>query len=394
MQRSTLYIHRLGTASAAGIGLAALRRTLFEPESTGMRFHSGLAPEPTKPYYCGLLPELKFDSKNDRTKQLLDLCLSQINDLQDLLSEVADERIAVVLGACTAGMHSVESGMLSYVQQQVLPDGFNIRELNLFEPARYVASRINAKGPVYTISNACASGLMAVESAAALLRADLADIVITGGCDGFCQFTNAGFSSLSAVSAEPCAPFDENRKGINLGEGGALMVLSRSKKNALFAFSGMGLSTDAYHLSAPEPNGTQASFAMRQAVESAGISPEDIDLIIAHGTGTSLNDAMEARAIHDVFGNSVPCASYKALSGHTLAGAGALQVAIAAALLCDNPEGKLAPSAGIRTKDPNLADIRVLTAQEQLGRALNHIVVNAFAFGGSNASAVFSRVQS
>ena len=393
MPRSAIYIHHIGTASAAGIGLKALRRTLFDHRASGMRFHSGLAPEPTASYYCGLLSEIESDPKNNRTKQLLDLCLEQMSDLPKLLSGADPGRIAVVLGACTAGMHSIETGMASYVRQQVLPGEFDVRELNLFEPSRHVASRINARGPVYTISNACASGLMAIESAAELLRADLADVVITGSCDGFCQFTNAGFSALSAVSADPCTPFSENRKGINLGEGGALLAMSREKVNSLFAFRGIGLTTDAYHLSAPEPNGGQASQAMRQAVENAGIAPQNIDLVIAHGTGTPLNDTMEAKAIHSVFGSNVPCASYKALTGHTLAGAGALQAAIAAALLIDNPEGRLAASASILPKDRDLAAANFLTSEIRLGRAPEHIVVNAFAFGGSNASAVFSQVH-
>ena len=224
---------------------------------------------------------------------------------------------------------------------------------------------------------------MALESAAQLLCADLADLVIAGGCDGFCQFTNAGFSALSAVSSEPCTPFAESRKGINLGEGGALVAMSRQASEALLAYGGAGLTTDAHHLSAPEPEGIQA----------AGIAPTDVDLVLAHGTGTPLNDSMEAKAIEAVFGSTTPCASYKALSGHTLAGAGALQAAIAVALLTDNPDGVLPPSAGIETTDPALAPAHVLTQTRVLGREIRHIVSNAFAFGGSNASAVFSRVS-
>lgn len=114
--------------------------------------------------------------------------------------------------------------------------------------------------------------------------------------------------------------------------------------------------------------------------------------MIAHGTGTPLNDAMESKAVHAVFGPTVPCASFKALSGHTLAGAGALQAACAAALLIDNPEGYLAPSANLDTIDPQLAAVDVVQTRRALGRPLNHVLANAFAFGGSNASAVFSRV--
>lgn len=132
---------------------------------------------------------------------------------------------------------------------------------------------------------------------------------------------------------------------------------------------------------------------MRLALESARLAPEDIDLVIAHGTGTPLNDAMEARAVHDVFGSAVPCASYKALSGHTLAGAGALQGALAAALLTDNPEGIVPRSTNLTVRDSSLVDARIAETDLRLDRPLSHVVVNAFAFGGSNASAVFSRVE-
>ena len=407
MSRSALYIHSLGTVSAAGIGLQQLRQTLFGQRSSAMRFHNGLAPDPNKAFFCGFLSDLKPTNDSNRTALLLELCLKQMPELHELLRTVAPDRVAVVLGACTSGMHCIEEDMSEYVRTQQLPKNFSIRNLNLFEPARFVADKIGALGPVYTVSNACASGLLALESAAQLLCADLADLVIAGGCDGFCQFTNAGFSALSAVSSEPCTPFAESRKGINLGEGGALVAMSRQASEALLAYGGAGLTTDAHHLSAPEPEGIQAAEAMRlaepegiQAAEAmrlalvaAGIAPTDVDLVLAHGTGTPLNDSMEAKAIEAVFGSTTPCASYKALSGHTLAGAGALQAAIAAALLTDNPDGVLPPSAGIEATDPALAPAHVLTQTRVLGREIRHIVANAFAFGGSNASAVFSRVS-
>lgn len=393
MSRSALYIHSLGTVSAAGIGLQELRQTLFGQRSSAMRFHNGLAPDPNKTFYCGFLSDLTPSQNSNRTAMLLELCLEQMSELQELLPSIAPDRVAVVLGACTSGMHRIEEGMSEYVRTQQLPENFSIRDLNLFEPARFVADIIGARGPVYTVSNACSSGLLALESAAQLLGANLADLVIAGGCDGFCQFTNAGFSALSAVSPEPCTPFSAGRKGINLGEGGALVAMTRHCSNAFLAYRGAGLTTDAHHLSAPEPEGIQAAQAMRLALESAGLCLADIDLVIAHGTGTPLNDSMEAKAIERVFGTDVPCASYKSLSGHTLAGAGALQAAIAAALLTDNPDGVLPPSAGIETVDPTLAPAHVLTQTRVLGREIRHIVANAFAFGGSNASAVFSRVS-
>lgn len=394
MSQCASYIHSLGTVSAAGIGLSALRETLFGQRASDMRYHSGLAPDTQKSFYCGFLSELIPDSASNRTELLLDLCLQQMQELNTLLSTVDNSRVAVVLGACTSGMHRIEEAMFSYAHTHRLPAQFSVRNLNLFEPARYVAKKIRARGPVYTVSNACASGLMAIESAALLLESGLADLVITGGCDGFCQFTNAGFSALSAVSPEPCRPFDRNRKGINLGEGGALFAMTRNDSGALCAYTRAGLTTDAYHLSAPEPEGKMAAQAMRLALKNANLSPDAIDLVLAHGTATALNDSMEANAIYNVFGSHVPCASYKALSGHTLAGAGALQAAIAIALLTKNSQGKIPASSGLSVKDPTLAPANVLATECALGRPIHHIVANAFAFGGANASAVFSRIES
>ncbi len=392
MSRPPLYLQSLGTASAAGVGLDELRKTLFGDRPPAMRARTGLAPDRSQSYCCGLVPGLAAGSAESRTKQLIELCLDQMPGLKQTLQTFEPERIAVVLGACTSGMDRVEAAMAEHAASGRLPEDFRVRDLNLFEPARFAARAIGAKGPAYTVSNACASGLMALESAAQLLLAGLADAVLTGGCDGFCQFTNAGFCALSAVSAEPCHPFSRGRKGINLGEGGALMLMTKNPEGALMAYSGAGLTTDAHHLSAPEPQGLEAARAMRLALQTAGLEAADIDLVIAHGTGTPLNDSMEARAVHAVFGNRTPCASYKALSGHALAGAGALQAAAAAALLTGNPQGRLAASAGLLEKDPELAPAHILDHNEELGRPLNHILVNAFAFGGSNASAVFSRV--
>ena len=158
MPRSALYIHSLGTVSAAGIGLQELRQTLFGQHSSAMRFHTGLAPDPNKAFYCGFLSDLTPSQNSNRTAMLLELCLEQMSELQELLPSIAPDRVAVVLGACTSGMHRIEEGMSEYVRTQQLPENFSIRDLNLFEPARFVADKIGARGPVYTVSNASLPG--------------------------------------------------------------------------------------------------------------------------------------------------------------------------------------------------------------------------------------------
>ena len=194
-----------------------------------------------------------------------------------------------------------------------------------------------------------------------------------------------------------------DRHGINLGEGGALVVLTRDRTaSALAAVTGVGETCDAHHISAPDPTGAGAANAMKLALESGGFSPNEIDLVSAHGTGTQQNDAAEALAIAEVIGANVPVASYKRLTGHTLAGAGALQAAIAAAHFIDNPDGRLAANASDKPADPALG-IRVIddvsddsqnSAQDNiLHRPVRHVATNAFAFGGSNACIIYSNPQ-
>lgn len=147
MPRSALYIHSLGTVSAAGIGLQELRQTLFGQHSSAMRFHTGLAPDPNKAFYCGFLSDLTPSQNSNRTAMLLELCLEQMSELQELLPSIAPDRVAVVLGACTSGMHRIEEGMSEYVRTQQLPENFSIRDLNLFEPARFVADKLGRAVP-------------------------------------------------------------------------------------------------------------------------------------------------------------------------------------------------------------------------------------------------------
>ena len=189
-------------------------------------------------------------------------------------------------------MHEIEIGMKRLKEEGQLPDNFSVDALNLGKPAEYIAHRIGAAGPVYTVSNACASGAMAIASGAALIRAGLADVVVAGGIDGFSRFTTLGFYGLGALSLNPCRPFAQDRSGINLGEGGALVILSREESPMELA--GYGVTSDAHHASAPHPEGLQASCAMEKALREARLMQEDIDFVSAHGTATPLNDAMDS----------------------------------------------------------------------------------------------------
>jgi 3-oxoacyl-[acyl-carrier-protein] synthase-1 len=213
-----------------------------------------------------------------------------------------------------------------------------------------------------------------------------------GGADTLCGLTVAGFSSLEAVSADPCLPFSGDRRGITIGEGGALFLLTREE--AEIALLGVGESSDAHHLSAPEPEGRGACAAMAEALGDAGLTPADIAYVNLHGTATQLNDAMESRAVNALFGADMPCSSTKALTGHTLGAAGAVEAAFLWLMLSEacNPERLLPPQAGGGARDETMPPLHLVRPGERLGEGGRHAALSSsFAFGGSNCALVLGR---
>lgn len=392
MHSPSAYVSSIATVSAAGLGLAELRHTLLKAPERRLPTTTALS---DKPLVWGLVEDALLPTPEvTRTERLVLACLAQIeDDVTRLIAHLGPDRVGVVLGSCTSGSLEIEQGMREHATTGALPQNFDIAHLNIHEPARFLANRLGITGPVWTLSNACSSGAIALISAIRLVASGLADAVIAGGIDGASHLTTAGFQALGAVSPAPCVPFDSRRCGINLGEGGALFVVTREAPDVAdtVAVAGFCETSDAHHISAPDPSGVQASRCMREALAMSGLTSQSVDLVSAHGTGTRLNDEAEMRAISAVFGSDVPVVSYKALSGHTLAGAGALQCAIAAALLIDNPEGVL-PSPGIASPESIDVPVQLLTETRRLGRPLTAVMTNAFAFGGSNASLLFSRI--
>jgi 3-oxoacyl-[acyl-carrier-protein] synthase-1 len=214
--------------------------------------------------------------------------------------------------------------------------------------------------------------------------------VITGGIDSLCAFTVAGFLSLESVSATQCNPLSANRNGINIGEGAALFLMSREP--AAVSLRGWGESSDAHHMSAPDPSGKGASIAINRALARAGITPAQIDYINLHGTATVQNDAMESRAVHALFGNATATSSTKPFTGHALGAAGAIEAALCwLAMQDDNPEGILPPHLWDGVADPALPGLHTVEVGARLGRPVRWSLSNSFAFGGANAALVFGR---
>ncbi|SQC92105.1 3-oxoacyl-[acyl-carrier-protein] synthase 2 [Cedecea neteri] len=220
-----------------------------------------------------------------------------------------------------------------------------------------------------------------------LIEADLVDVAIVGGADTLSRMPVNGFNSLESLSTTRCQPFGRDRCGITVGEGAALMLLTREPQS--IALLGVGESSDAHHISAPHPEGEGAVRAIRQALADAGLHPHEIGYINLHGTATSLNDRVEARVIHDLFGSSVPCSSTKHLTGHTLGAAGITEAAISMLIL----ERRLPlPVQDFSQSpfDPALPENGIVRQSQPLARPT--ILSNSFAFGGNNVSILLGRM--
>lgn len=256
-------------------------------------------------------------------------------------------------------------------------------------PAAAVARAFDLAGPVQTIVNACASGSDAIGIGAGWIRAGLCDLVIAGGTDELCRVTYNGFISLMITDPAPCRPFDAERNGLNLGEGAAAMVLEpgttqRSGSHIRARVAGYGAASDAYHLTAPRPDGRGLSRALARALADAGTGIKDIGFINAHGTGTRDNDKVEMAVFREHL-PGIPFLSTKGYTGHTLGAAGALEAVFTVA--CMNL-GKIPPSRGFSNPDPE-SGLSPVTSP--LAIKAPAAISQSVAFGGNNAVLVFTR---
>ena len=323
-----------------------------------------------------------------RNNQLLLAALAQIRPaLDEALATFGPARVGLVLGTSTAGIGEAELAIATARRGEAVPTAFDYRQQELGSPSEFLARHLGLEGPAYTLSTACSSSARAFISGQRMLAAGLVDAVLVGGADSLCGLTLNGFDSLESLSGTLCQPFDNGRQGINIGEGAALFLLSRQP--APLALLGVGESSDAWHISAPHPDGVGAEAAMGMALAQAGLTPEQVGYINLHGTATRLNDAMESQAVYRLFGDRVPCSSTKPLTGHVLGAAGAIEAALACLLL---ERALPLPPQRVMTGDPALAPIRLVSGTTPL--ATPRILSNSFAFGGNNVSLLFGKSAS
>ncbi|MDN4051869.1 beta-ketoacyl-ACP synthase [Massilia sp. YIM B02763] len=392
-----LYLNDCAIVCALGSGREAVQRRLLDEAKSGLRVSDVCSPGRPLPLGrvdaalpdVGHLP-LPLRSRNN---QLALAALAQIRPAVDAaIARYGSARVGVVVGTSTSGVAAAEAALAAHAHTGALPQDFHYGQQEMGSPADLLARELGAGGPAYVHSSACSSSAKALASAARLIRMGVCDAVVAGGADTLCGFTVAGFGALDSVSAAPCNPLGAQRDGINLGEGAALFLMSREP--AAVALCGWGESSDGYHMSAPDPAGGGARLAMTAALRRAGIDADAIDYINLHGTATVQNDAMEARAVADLFGSAVAVSSTKPFTGHTLGAAGAVEAALCwLAMQDDNPDGKLPPHLWNGERDPALPSLNVAVPGARLGRPLRWALSNSFAFGGSNATLVFGRTR-
>ena len=404
-----VYLNALGLNCALGQGKQAVATALFAGDSSGMQAQTGWVAERalTVGAVPGDLPELPDlpGHPPSRNNQLLLAAALEIEpELRAAISHFGTERIAVVLGTSTSGIEEASQNIAHYLKQGELPAHYGYAQQELAEPANFLSDWLGLSGPCFSISTACTSGARALLSAQRLLNLGVCAAVICGGVDSLCRLTLNGFSALEAVSAERCNPFSVNRHGINIGEGAALFLmtkepmtkepLSGAARSAVprgavsITLLGGGASSDAHHISAPQPDGLGAQAAMRKALTAAGLSANQVDYLNLHGTATTHNDAMESQAVQAIFPHGVPCSSSKPMVGHTLGAAGALEAAFCWLTLSQyNPQQLLPPHLWDGQADPALPALNLVQPGTQLSNTRpRRLMSNSFAFGGNNIS--------
>lgn len=397
----------LGAVSALGVGAEAnwlaardgvcgIKSTLFDPGPHAPGTFTLPAAKLAPGYAAALEARMgrKISAMLDPFALMQLAAAFEALDHAGLIGETAlDQRTAVVVGQGMCGMDTAEKCFERfYGQKTERMHPATVPKIMVSAPASAVAMQFGIHGPVFATSSACASSAHAIIQGASLIETGLADVAVVGGSEAVATATTMrGWISIQALSDGPCRPFSINRDGMAIAEGGAALVLETlehaEKRGAkpLGEYLGGGMSSDAGHITQPSLEGPVA--AMRQAAKTAELGRAKAVLVSAHGTGTLLNDKNETAALREVFGADVmrhPVIATKSAHGHLIGGSAALQAVIALRALAE----RLAPPIlNYLGPDPECS-LNLVTQKVQETTA-DHLLLNAFAFGGLNASIVF-----
>lgn len=391
MVRRRFGLTDLGIVNALGAGKAVIAEAIAAGRSgidpAGARLIDGVA-VPFARFRGALPPPPKaLSAFASRNFDLALLAVEQIRPgVEAARARYGAHRIGIVAGSSTGGFDEAEQAYLHFVETGAWPADYDFSRQEIGALSEGLARHFALAGPAYTISTACSSSAKAFGAAARLIGADICDAVIVGGADSLCRMTVNGFHAISALSATGCRPFSAARDGTVLGDGAAFFLMERDSAPVVYA--GMGETNDAYNMTAPQPEGAGAARAMRAALADSGLTAAEIGYINLHGTGTALNDAMESKALCAVFAEPVPASSAKGQIGHTLAAAGASEIALCWLALAGWMG--LAPHVMGGPPDPDLACDWLIGTGVPAG-SVRWMMSNSYAFGGSNASVVIGR---
>ncbi len=393
MIRTSVSMTALGMVNALGCKTAAIWKRLQAGDQSGLSLEAGYLnggrvrvgqvkvgwpsfPRALKRYEC-------------RNNALTLVAYRQIElQVQKALKQYGSRRVGVVMGSSTSGMATTESAFTAWRSSGQFPPAFGYVQHEMGGLSQFLADLIGSKGPAYTLSTACSSSAKVLASARALIHQGWCDAVLVGGADSLCRLTVQGFTALEALSEKPCNSMSRNRDGFNLGEGAALFLMERSE--AGIQLLGVGESSDAYHMSAPDPDGRGAYAAMESALNDADLDPTAVSYINLHGTGTPLNDQMESRAVSRLF-KDVPVSSTKGMTGHTLGASGAMEVGFCWLSLAHAEKGQipLPPHRWDGQRDKTLPSLSLVEVGQTLARKKEAVLLsNSFGFGGSNCSVI------
>lgn len=391
-----VYISSMGIVTALGIGIEKNLEMLLASRSGIGKLNY------LNTIHKDIFPAGELKKSNE---EILDLirgnftlpasrtCLLGILAMKECLEKAGlnmkKEKIAFINSTTVAGMDRTE------IYYTDLKEGRNTDYAKSHQcgvNSKIIADFFGLNEYVSTISTACSSGANAIMMGARLIRSGRFDKVIAGGMDALSKFTVNGFNSLMILDKEWCQPFDHNRRGLNLGEGSAFLLLESEASlkergvSPLGIVSGYHNANDAYHQTASSPEGTGATLAMQGALKVAGLTPEDIDYINMHGTGTANNDLSEGIAANKVFEKVPVFSSTKAFTGHTLAPAGAIEAVFS---LLSIQHSCIFPNLNWKTAMEEF-DLKPVTELMSDVR-LNHVMSNSFGFGGNNTTLIFSK---
>ncbi len=308
------------------------------------------------------------------------------------------KEMGVVIGGGAGGLLEAEAFFADYLRRGGRSARFSrLAPVCCASTANHLTTKFDLWGPKTTLMTACSSGATAIGLGRDLIRTGAARAMIVGGTEPLCRLTFASFNALQAVDPGYCRPFSGDRAGLTLGEAAGILILesqmSARERGAqiLGEVLGYGVTCDAHHMTAPDVGASGAARAMRAALADAGLAPEEVDYINAHGTATPLNDLMETRAIKEVFGphaRRIPVSSTKSMHGHTLGASGALEAVVA---LLAITEGFIPPTIHHETPDPE-CDLDYVTTGARPD-APEIVLSNSFAFGGNNTTVIFGRYR-